>query len=1092
MFAGSMRRVVGLLLPTLLGVALWFVSPHSAQAQARPYAGHHAVPEPVSSGPGPENAVPDPAGEFGRITGRIAGRGVVATGTGMAKPAEISIAGLPEKVLSDSSGGFESPPLPPGGYSVVVVLPGFDAVVLEDVLVEEGRSTRLFVVLVPRSAGPGTPPGPDAHVTAERSIPRREVFRPVPREVSRQTVPQVPQEPGRIAGRIVDAESGAPLAAADWVVAETGTRGLSDPSGLYRTPPLPPGSYTLQVGRLGYAQVVHEAVVVQPGAITMLNVALPIQAMELEGITVEATRTQNTSTSAGLLAMQKGAAAVSDGVSAEQIGRSPDSNAGDALTRVTGVSIVDGKYAVVRGLGERYSNTLLNGVELPSPEPTKRVVPLDVFPASLLESVVTAKAATPDLPGDFAGGSVQINTKEFPEEKVLEIKMSIGHNSLATGKRFAFLPRTGWDYLGFDGSHRTPKTNPAATEAFAESLRNVWTPAPRMAPPNSGFGIHYGNQFGEFDRALGLVLSFDYNSGYTHQPDRYFLFTTDPVLGVPVLEARSTVSSTSVSWGLVAGASVRLGALNTLSFRNLLTKEAEEFLQFRIGNDPEVASYLPENHTYQVRYTQRTISQTQLGGRHILAFLPGALGESTVDWKATVALATRDEPENRSLSYLREDTPGSVFSIGQASDNYFWFRYMDEWSQAGQLSWTLPLSLRRQSDLTLKAGGMWRRKDRVFDAFALGLRGKNPAPEPDIKRLPPEELFTPENLGRNLELDNTGIGQLAYKADDRVTAAFLMVDMTPVRKLRITGGARLEEWDLKMSTEYKDTTRVEPDILFSGHLTYSLSDAMNLRLAAYQTVARPDPREVTASQYRPVTGECSITGSPDLERTQILNYDVRWEIFPAPGEMISLSGFFKYFRNPIFELVAYKSFSCEVYPANAESATNYGGEVEIRKSLGVLGPAFEQFFVTGNFTWVEGGVTGGGVSSLVGEGTSLPLQDQSRFLVNTSIMWDLPNRGFSTSLYYNYFADRVRRYGTAYGREGVTIKTPDVRELGRHTLDLKASMTLWGGLGVSLSARNVLDSKVEMGQPTLERGLILTGREPIGRSLSMSLSYSFR
>ncbi len=280
---------------------------------------------------------------------------------------------------------------------------------------------------------------------------------------AQQTAPSPAAPPaatGRIGGRVVEQSSGQPIAGAQILIGANTASAVTDLDGRYRSSALPVGEYRVLARRLGSQPKQYEGIVVTAGQTTVVNFSLTNAAVQLNAVVVSAERSDRATSEAGLLAMQKGAAAASDGVSAEQIKRTPDADAGQAAVRVSGVSVVDNKFVVVRGLSERYSNTLLNGVEVTSPEPSKKIVPLDIFPASLLEAIVVTKSATPDKPGDFAGGSVEIKTKEFPEQRVMQYNLAFGWNSQTTGQLIQLPIWTGLDFLGFDNGRRTRPTFP--------------------------------------------------------------------------------------------------------------------------------------------------------------------------------------------------------------------------------------------------------------------------------------------------------------------------------------------------------------------------------------------------------------------------------------------------------------------------------------------------------------------------------------------------------------------------------------------------------------------------------------------------------
>lgn len=898
------------------------------------------------------------------------------------------------------------------------------------------------------------------------------------------------QEQGRIAGQVVDAETGRPLSTATvQVFAPDGATlvagMLTDNTGRFRTQMLEPGTYSVQVDLIGFQSQIREGVPVGGGGTEIINFALGVAAVELEGLEVTASRTGRTSSEAGLLAVQQAAPVVTDGISAEQISRSPDSNAGDALARVTGVSIVNDKFVVVRGLGERYANTLLNGSELASPEPAKRVVPMDIFPASLLESVVTTKTATPDRPGDFAGGSVEIRTKEFPEQQVVEFSLSQGFNSLTTFEELPVFARNGLDWLAFDGAGRDMPTA-EDREEFLEQVRNEWTPAPRTVYPNLGLGLSFGDQVGDFDRALGYVVSLDYGRSTSHTADDFFLFVIDPDSGSAATGNLSQRSTTTVDWGGVVNFAKRLGPNHTLTLKNLVTREAEEFVNFAEAFDPEIqGGFEQDTQRFQVRYVERTFLQSQLGGRHL--FEP--LLNSSIEWSGTYSRAMRDEPENRSIIYIRERGDRRLDS---SVNSPFWFRFLDDDVYAGKLDWSLPLSLYRESDGLLKFGGLGRLKQRVFTSRVFDLEPTPNLPDGTAAlALPPEQLLSPENAGRNVQLRTVAEAGLPYEADDQLLAGYAMLDLRPLSFLRLVGGVRVENWTLDVFPGTADapsgptTERRETDLLWSANATVELAEDFNFRTAAYRTLSRPDSRELTESTYSPVTGECTVTGNPNLNRALILNADARLEWYPGAGELVSVSGFYKDFDQPIVQIVRNSSFSCVGLPINAEQAINLGLEVEVRKNLGFLLESLQPVSLGGNFTFVEGDVdvdVGSGVS------VNLPLQDQSRFLFNGNLLVDLPDRGFSGSILYNYFDNRVLRYGTSAGQTG--IRVPDVVEQGRGTIDVKFSQRLGNAWKVSVSGKNLTNEPVREIQDTAFRGPVSVGYAPQGVSFSVGLSYA--
>jgi outer membrane receptor protein involved in Fe transport len=905
--------------------------------------------------------------------------------------------------------------------------------------------------------------------------------------LSQATFGQVPAPTagptGRIVGRVIDRESGRPIQLARITVVD-GPTIETDLDGRYRTVALPVGMYTIRAAAIGYAAGRVDSVRVVAGQATTADLSLTARVMELEELTVAAEAPKQSNVDAGLLAMQQAAPAASDGISAEAIKRSPDADAGDAVRRVTGVSLIDDRFVVIRGLNERYSNSQLNGAELASPEPLKKVTPLDIFPSSLLESIIATKVATPDKPGDFAGGSIDIRTKEFPDNPVLQLSMSQGWNSLSTFETFTYGTRTASDFFGYDNGRRSApsgilRSSGTLGERTAESIRNVWSPGANRALPNLGFGVNIGGQQSLGSTPLGYIASFNYSSKTSNTPERLFRFFSgaDAPPGRGFL---STEGQASVDWGAMLNLSTRLGMSSKLSWKNLLTRNAEETFVFGSGFTTEREGDFRE---YGVRYVEREFLQTQLAGEHVLGFL----FQSRLDWKATLGRARRDEPDSRSIRYTRDQTPD--YRLNNIPGN-FWFRQLEDRILTGQLDWSFPVSLRRSADALLKVGLLRRDKERAFDAQLVNSFLLNTPEASAVAPLPPDLAFAPENIGSIIEFRAGGQAQ-GYESDDDLTAAYGMVDLSLFTGVRLVGGVRYEDWQLHLFEGSRDSAlaaeyRRNRDYLWSSSLTLSLSDRMNLRFGGFRSVSRPDPREVALDEYSPVGGECSIIGNPDLERATILNGDARWEYYPSPGEFLSVSGFYKKFDDPIIETVELPgSNACRIRSRNATDATSYGAEFEVRKNLVFLPGLLSRLSAGVNLTLVSSRVA---IDPNLGDFDSeLDLQGQSPMVLNGNLTYTTTDSRFSGSVLFNYFEDRVARYGVAI-TPGIP-PLPSIIERGRQSLDAKVSHA-FGGFSFSLGARNLTNERVEFFQES-STGPVLTGAYAVGVTWSLGITYDF-
>lgn len=904
---------------------------------------------------------------------------------------------------------------------------------------------------------------------------------------------------GRIAGRIIDRETGRPLAGVR-IEMSGGSKPSAintDLDGRYRSEPLPVGTYALRATYIGYQAARIDSVSVLADRTELVNVAMKAVPFEMEAISVEAQAASRPSSDAGLLAIQRAAPTASDGISAEAISRSPDSDAADAVARITGVAVLDDKFVVIRGLGERYSNTLLNGVELPSPEPLKRVVPLDIFPASLLEAVVTSKAATPDRPGDFAGGSVDVRTKEFPDHFVLQIGMSQGWNSLSTFEQLPLPQRGGLDFLGIDDGRRAPPalppagtTDSATLERFGEGFRNVWTPGLRRAPPNTGFNVSVGGQVGSSERPVGFGLSFTYGSKTEFLPDRLEqVVNSDSVVD---RSQRTRETQAVVDWGAVFNLTARLGSGSKVGWKNLYTRNAEE----TIGDAFGFVDYDNElQRLYTVKYIERAFLQSQLTGDHLLR----PLLDSRLEWKATWALATRDEPDSRSLVYVKERGGSDSYKLLSTEPNYFWVRLLDDRLYSGQADWAVPFSLHRPGDGLFKTGALFRVKHRDFDSELFEVKIGSPTNTPGadaVSTLPPELAFAPENIGSVIQFQRFG-GNFAhpYKSRDRVAAAYAQLDLAPLAGVRVVGGLRAEDWDLYLQGASGDPIHpIVRDYLWSANVTVALSERANLRFAAFRAIARPDPREIAPEYYVSVGVGCATQGNPTLRRAAIDNFDARWEVYPRAGEMIALSAFYKRFHDPIVEQIDIPGSSqCVVRPVNADQGTVYGTELEARRQLDFLPGVLKAFYVGVNLTLVGSEATHNieGLMTLdsVPVFARLPFQGQSPYLANVFVGYTASETGLSATLLLAAFGDRVIQYGRRLTTPDGVFQVPHVQERGRFTMDAKIQQRL-GRTSAALALKNLTNAPSQYFQDS-PQGPITTRYLRSGVSATLSVGYDF-
>ncbi len=913
-----------------------------------------------------------------------------------------------------------------------------------------------------------------------------------------------------ITGRVVDADTELAIAGAAIRVADTQFRVTTDDTGTFSVA-LPNGTYRIHANAPFYNT--HTIVDFQVNVAETpapLQIALTPQVIKLDAIKLPVRLSQ--SSERGLLEQRMRSSRIEDSISTEEISRLPASSAGDAIKRVTGVSIVGGRYVFVRGLGERYSNTLLNNVEIPSPEPNRRVVPMDIFPASLLASLQTVKTFSPDQPGGFAGGSVQVFTKDFPETLTMSLSMSSGFNSQATGVDGLTYPGGSLDFLGFDdGSRALPRIvaeqasdlpirergrfttlgfTPAEIQTFGQSFANVWSPERQQIPINQGYKFSLGNSTPIFGKEFGYlgVISYRNSHSYGTQARNAFRLGLNDTLS-PVTSYEIERSGNEVEWGSVLNTSLRLSPAHLLSVKTLFTHTAEDETRTWEGFNADRNTDL---RSARLRYVERELFSGQLAGTHDFNFgepvspvsdasqTPPASGRAdlSMEWRLTYSRASRNEPDTRENIY--EDRGDGTFTFRDVthSGSRFFFDLVDNEYNA-RLDWKRPLG----ADGLLKFGGLLRDRSRTFDVRRFRFLPSDQVDTIVDLSAPPEVLFQQENIApRVFELRESTRSTDNYLAAHNIYSGYLMLDVPVSRKWQLMTGVRLESSDQTVTTYDPFSASLKEieanlatlDWLPGLNVTYRLTERMNLRFAASRTITRPDFRELAPFEFTDFVGGRTILGNPELERTQINNFDLRWETFPERGGILAVSAFYKRFQKPIEQIVQPQA-EVRITYQNAEGANNYGLELEARQNLGVLTDALRKFSINTNAALIASQVS---LPADTGIQTSSerPLQGQCPYIVNVSLGFEDPDWGISSAIAYNIFGRRL----SEVGNHGV----PDVYEQPRGQLDVSFSRTVATHFKFSLSGKNLLDPHVQFKQ-----GEAASVAYKLGRAFSAGISY---
>ncbi|MBL0172846.1 MAG: carboxypeptidase-like regulatory domain-containing protein [Gemmatimonadaceae bacterium] len=890
---------------------------------------------------------------------------------------------------------------------------------------------------------------------------------------------QVASPTGKVTGRVIDAATGQGLTGAQIQLVGTTNGTMSGVDGRYLLLRVPAGTATLQIRRIGYGPKSVTGVVVPVNGDVEQDVSLTAAEFQLAAISVTASKEKGSVNDA--LDQQKNATNVVNAITAEQIAKSPDGDAAQAAQRVSGVTVQDGKYLQVRGLGERYTTASLNGARIPSPEPERKVIPLDLFPSSLLQEITTSKTFTPDQPGDFAGANVNIRTKEFPASRQINYTTSFGGNDRVVGRTLPMAPRAGGELVGFSyGARKMPQAlsqanffgNVSQTQfnQIALQQRNVWDAAPRAGGPNGSFGASTGGNT-ILGKRVGYVLSGNY--GYTEEVranERFAVGNQGPNnTVVPLTSLSGTTGRSSIQWGGIANFATLVGQSSRLSLNTTATRSADNEARTDRGFDENLSDSIART---TLRYVERGVVTVTGQGEHQLG------DHNKTTWSATYGSTTRREPDRSDVVYSRgSDGQFSLLaSLDGARRLYF---KLTENNTTAQLDHAFQIGETAKQN-TLKIGAYTRSTDRQADAPIYAFISRAPS---SLLTESPSVIFGSTQSCATCSLINVQpIGQAgSYTATDRTSAGYAMLDWGLRENIRVIAGARVEAAKINVDASTQggftaaarlDNTDVLPSLLINTRL----SETQNLRLGVTRTLARPEYRELAPVTFRDVLGGVSVTGNDKLQRSLIDNYDVRYELFPNAGEVLSIGGFVKHFDRPVERIESATSGAYQALYQNAVSATDIGMELEARKQLGFLGSWAQAFTGFSNVTLMSSKVTLDTTRGLAVTDRSRRMVGQAPYVVNAGLTYSSPSGRTNATILYNVVGERIYAAGVA--------PLPNIVEAPRDIVDFSLRFPVWREVSGRLDARNLLDARYRFMQGNLER----EGYNA-GRTISFGLSW---
>lgn len=917
----------------------------------------------------------------------------------------------------------------------------------------------------------------------------------------------------KIAGKILDSEFNDVLAFANVLVKGTLKGTTSDFDGIYSLE-LEPGTYTIIYSFIGYDTKQVTDVVVKNGQTTDLNISLNPSSAMLSEVVITTSVRRNTEES--VLNLQKNSATLMDGLSIESIKKSGASSIASAIKSVPGVSVQEGKFVFVRGLGDRYTKSILNGMDIPGLDPDKNTIQMDVFPTNILENILIMKSASAELPADFTGGVVDIITKDFPSKKQMQFSFSGGFNpSMHFKDNYVNYKGSNTDFLGFDdGTRALPINrlqkipNPAAanngslapiTRAFNPQLATSTS----TSNPDFSFGFSYGNQFKLGDNKLGFIASLDYKNTTTfYEGFENGIYQKPEERDVYNLRfdrrQQGDLGANNVLASILTGLSYKTQKskykLNLMHIQNGESRAALFDQRTEISNAIDVVK---DN----LEYTERSISNMLLSGYHT-----SEDASFITEWNLSPSLSRVYDKDVRLTTFIEEDNGDFTISSDAGFPARIW-RDLEEINAVGKLDFTKKYNLFNQK-ASFKFGGLYSYKQREYSIYNYDVGFLNLSPT--IFNGNPDAVLAPENLwtratNRGSYIRGNFEPANSFDANQNTASGYISNEFKLGEKLRAILGLRTEYFASFFTGQNNNGTVVlnntqlldELDFFPSANLIYAFNEKINFRGSFSKTTARPSFKEKSLVQITDLLTGTIFLGNIDLVPSYIDNFDFRFEIFGEESQMFAISSFYKRFENPI-ELVAFSVIAPNQFtPRNSPSAKVMGLEFEVRKHFGFISEDLKNLSLNLNISIIDSEIE---MAKGVGQEfesrqafardnetikDTRSLQGQSPFLINTGFSYQNQSIGLETAISFNVQGKTLEVVG--FG------KNPDVFVQPFNSLNLNLSKTIGASKNSSISLKidNILNDKRESLYESFGAEKVPFSLRQPGTAFSLGYSLSF-
>ncbi len=864
---------------------------------------------------------------------------------------------------------------------------------------------------------------------------------------------------GKIEGKITDSKSGSPVSGISVVIKETGKGIPTDVEGRFVLNAETGKKYTLVITSTNYEGKEINEVETGADGVAHIDIALEPKSKTTEEIVVRSSSAKRETVNA-LISFQKNTNTVASVISAESIRRSPDRNTGEVLKRTPGASVIDGKFLVIRGLADRYNQAMLNGILLTSTEPDRKTFSFDIIPAPMIDNIIINKAFVPELPGEWAGGLIQVNTKDIPSKNFFTIQVGTGFNSQTIGKDFYKAPGGKQDWLGIDDGTRglpngytTKSAFTLATQeeknAIGKSMNNNWAATASNTAPNVSVQANGGFSGKLFGKKIGGILGINYAKNNRR---------TDILNRLQTLENGNFDQQFSyaddryiqeVTLGGLASLSVQLNSNNKITAKAIVNVNTNNYFIKRNGLNNNTADDVQGG---ELGFKENTFFTTQLSGEH------NVTSKLKFKWYGAFNILDGYSPDQRRYQYTRPTGTQTPFEflVGSSNAQESGSRVFQSLSDyiytaGGDASYGFDLFGQKQ---TIKGGYMLQIKDRLFDAQLFANQFNFGFNNSALRQLPIDQIFAPQNFGDGTDnlfsFKSINNRNFRYLANTILNAGFLQFDNQFSDKLRVVWGLRVENFDQLLGSvkswddRFKHTD--QRDYLPGVNATYKVNSKTNIRLSGSQTVIRPEQRELAALTLYDFELNSAVQGNPDLVRTKVTNLDLRYELYPRSGEAFTLGVFYKYFDKPI-EQYLQQGGAIFTY-LNPDKARAYGVETEIRKRLDMIS-GLKNFTIQANAAYILSNVKDA-VRQI-----DRPLQGQSNYLLNVGLMYDLEKAGLNATLLFNQIGKRIY----LVGESGVSISgVPDIWEAARPVLDFQlGKKVLKNKAEIRLNVSNILN-----------------------------------